>query len=36
VSVHIYQHAMETCNLFAQTRPGWYRREALQLVLDAA
>jgi predicted metal-dependent enzyme (double-stranded beta helix superfamily) len=36
VSVHIYQHAMETCNLFAQTRPGWYRREARQLVLDAA
>ncbi|NRB71448.1 MAG: cysteine dioxygenase family protein [Xanthomonadales bacterium] len=37
VSVHIYQHAMESCNLFeAEGDAGWYRKEAKQLALDAA
>ncbi len=36
VSVHIYQQAMETCNLFVDEGDGWYRREPKQLQLDAA
>lgn len=36
VSVHIYQHAMESCNLFLDDGDGWYRREARHLDLDAA
>ena len=36
VSVHIYKNAMETCNLFTAVGDGWYRREAKELVLDAA
>ena len=36
VSVHIYKHAMETCNLFHEDEDGWYRKEAKELELDAA
>ncbi len=36
VSVHIYQHTMETCHLFTEEEDGWYRKEAKQLQLDAA
>lgn len=36
VSVHIYKHAMESCNLFHEEEDGWYRMEAKELELDAA
>ena len=36
VSVHIYKHAMESCNLFLEEDGGWYRKEAKILELDAA
>ena len=36
VTVHIYKHAMETCNLFHEDENGWCRKEFKQLELDAA
>lgn len=36
VSVHIYKHTMQCCNLFTEESNGWYRKQAKQLILDAA
>lgn len=36
VSVHIYKHAMDTCNMFHDEGDGWYRRVPKTLALDAA
>lgn len=36
VSVHIYKHTMQNCNLFTHEGDGWYRKHAKQLILDAA
>ncbi len=36
VSVHIYERALESCNLFREEPDGWYRKEPSELGLDAA
>jgi predicted metal-dependent enzyme (double-stranded beta helix superfamily) len=36
VSIHIYKHALESCNQFVAEGNGWYRREPIVLGLDAA
>lgn len=35
VSLHVYERAMTTCNVFEPLGEGWFRRSARQLVLDS-